>query len=93
MENTHNALALFNKGWGKYKPLKILIFGNHEDRIDRFVDENPELDGSVSIKDLHYKKYGWREIPYKAIKVIDGVNYYHHLPSGIMGSAIYRENI
>ena len=93
MEHTHNALALFNKGLGKHKPLKIMILGNHEDRIDRFVDENPELDGSVSIKDLHYKKYGWREIPYKAIKVIDGVHYSHHLPSGIMGSAISGENI
>jgi hypothetical protein len=57
------------------------------------VDENPELYGSMSIKDLRYKKYGWREVSYKAIKVIDGIHYAHHLPSGIMGSAISGENI
>ena len=93
MEHTHHALSLFNKGLGNHKLIKTMILGNHEDRIDRFVDENPELDGSISIKDLHYKKYGWREIPYKAIKVIDGVHYSHHLPSGIMGSAISGENV
>ena len=29
-----------------------MIHGNHEDRIDRFVDENPELDGTLKISDL-----------------------------------------
>ena len=45
------------------------------------------------ISDLKFKQYGWQEIPYKKIKVIDGVHYCHHLPSGIMGSAISGENI
>ena len=45
MEHSHEALSLFNKGLGKHKPRKIMLHGNHEDRIDRFVDENPELDG------------------------------------------------
>ena len=26
-----------------------MLHGNHEDRIDRFVDENPELDGTLKI--------------------------------------------
>jgi hypothetical protein len=93
MKHTHEALSLFNKGLGNHKPLKTMILGNHEDRIDRFIDENPELDGSISIDDLKYSKYGWKQSPYKSIKVIDGIHYSHHLPSGIMGSAISGENI
>ena len=65
MEHSHDALALFNKGLGKHKPRKIMLHGNHEDRIDRFVDENPELDGTLKISDLQFKKYGWQEVPYK----------------------------
>ena len=93
MQHSHEALALFNKGLGKHKPRKIMLHGNHEDRIDRFVDENPELDGTLKISDLQFKKYGWQEIPYKQMKVVDGIHYAHHFPSGIMGSAISGENI
>ena len=93
MDHSHEALSLFNQGLGSHRPKKIMIHGNHEDRIDRFVEENPELEGSISIDDLKFKKYGWKEVKYKDIKVIDGVHYSHHLPSGIMGSAISGENI
>ena len=34
-----------------------------------------------------------QEIPYKQMKVVDGIHYAHHFPSGIMGSAISGENI
>ena len=58
MDHSHEALSLFNKGLGKHKPKKIMLHGNHEDRIDRFVDENPELDGTMKISDLQFKKHG-----------------------------------
>ena len=70
-----------------------MLHGNHEDRIDRFVEENPELDGTLKISDLKFKDYGWQEIPYKQNKVLNGVYYAHHFPSGILGSAISGENI
>ena len=93
IEHSHQALALFNKGLGKHKPRKIMIHGNHEDRIDRFVDENPELEGKMKISDLQFKEHGWQEVPFKQIKVISGVHYVHYLPNGIMGRAISGENI
>ena len=93
IEHSHQALALFNKGLGKHKPRKIMIHGNHEDRIDRFVDDNPELEGKMKISDLQFKEYGWQEIPFKQIKVVSGVHYVHYLPNGIMGRAISGENV
>jgi hypothetical protein len=93
MQHSHEALSLFNKGLGKHKARKIMLHGNHEDRIDRFVDENPELDGTLKISDLNFKQYGWQEVPYKQNKVLNGVYYAHHFPSGILGSAISGENI
>jgi hypothetical protein len=70
-----------------------MIHGNHEDRIDRFVDDNPELEGKMKISDLQFKEYGWQEIPFKQIKVVSGVHYVHYLPNGIMGRAISGENV
>ena len=50
-----------------------MLHGNHEDRIDRFVEENPELDGTLKISDLKFKQYGWQEIPYKKFKVVNAI--------------------
>lgn len=46
---------------------KIYIFGNHEDRLDRFIaDKAPQLHGLVSIENsLALKARGWKTISYK----------------------------
>lgn len=93
IEHTQDALLKFNKGLGKHRPRKIMILGNHEDRIDRVVQDNPELEGTLTISNLQYEKYGWQQVPYKKGKVISGVYYTHHLASGITGRPISGENI
>ena len=37
-----------------YKPRMVLTLGNHENRIDRAVNNNPTLEGLISTKDLSY---------------------------------------
>lgn len=39
-----------------YKPRMVLTLGNHENRIDRAVNNNPTLEGLISTKDLDYEK-------------------------------------
>lgn len=40
---------------------KIYLFGNHETRLERYLDENPELEGILSIeKNLHLEERGWK---------------------------------
>ena len=68
MEHSHEALSLFNKGLGKFKGRKIMLHGNHEDRIDRFVEENPELDGTLKISDLNLKNMVGKKYPTNKIK-------------------------
>jgi len=93
IEHTQDALLKFNRGLGKHRPRKIMILGNHEDRIDRVVQDNPELEGTLSISNLQYERYGWQQVPYKKGKVISGVYYTHHLASGITGRPISGENV
>ena len=52
IEHAHDALQKFNDGLGKYEPEMHMMLGNHEDRIDRMVEDNPELDGHLCIDDL-----------------------------------------
>ena len=45
---------------------KIFIMGNHEDRVERFLDVNPVLEGALSVeKSLALKERGYRVIPFE----------------------------
>jgi len=61
-----------------YKPRFVLTLGNHEDRITRHADANPELDGKVSVDDLDYASFGIEVITYREPIEIDGVSYCHY---------------
>ena len=39
-----------------YKPRMVLTLGNHENRIDRAVNNNPTLEGLIKVEDLEYDK-------------------------------------
>lgn len=55
-----------------------ILYGNHENRIERFVQENPELAGFVSLTALNYA--AWYDHVHEFLKpvVIDGVSYAHY---------------
>src|SRR5574343_1440588 len=39
-----------------YKPRLVFTLGNHENRINRAINNNPMLEGLISVKDLGYEK-------------------------------------
>ena len=93
IDHAHDALEKFNKGLNGRRSRKVMLLGNHEDRIDRIVDETPELDGTISTKDLKFKEFGWEVIAYQEPVAIDGVHYCHNYPTGIMGKPISGDNV
>lgn len=72
-----------SQGHKMYKPTMILTLGNHEDRIDRAIDNQPELDGLMSMDDLPYED--WQVVPYLKPITIDGVMYTHFNPNPMTG--------
>jgi hypothetical protein len=69
----------------KYKPRKVFTLGNHEIRLSRLVDDNPEYEGKFSLDELGIKEYGWEQYDYlKAVK-IDGIKYAHYFTTGSKG--------
>lgn len=71
-----------------WKPRMVYIMGNHEHRISRAIEKQPELDGLMSYDDFNLKKLGWEVIPFLQVEVIDGVAYSHYHTSGVMGRPV-----
>jgi hypothetical protein len=69
----------------RYTPRMVLTLGNHENRINRAVNDDPKLDGTIGIGDLRYEQYGWEVHPFLEVVVIDGIAYSHFFTTGLMG--------
>lgn len=83
----HNAKMRKTKH-SQYVPRLVLTMGNHENRIERVVQNDAKLDGTISTKDLKYEEFGWEVIPFLQPVVIDGVAYCHYFTSGVLGRPV-----
>jgi hypothetical protein len=72
----------------KWHPEMHFTLGNHEIRLSRIVDENPEFMGKFDLDDLGIKEYGWQMHDFLKVIKIDGVEYSHYFTSGVMGRPV-----
>lgn len=82
--NTYNEKAKRNKE-KQYRPDMHLTLGNHCNRINRAINDDPKLEGLISMSDLGYEDFGWKVHPFLEVVVIDGIAYSHYFTSGLMG--------
>jgi hypothetical protein len=73
----HNAKMKAQK-MKQYKPRMVFTTGNHEERVMRHVNANPELAGKCSYDDFKLKELGWEVYDFLEIVEIDGVAYSHY---------------
>lgn len=66
-----------------YKPRLVLTLGNHEERIERAVEAQAELEGVIGYHDLPYED--WEVHDFLKPVVIDGVLYAHYLANPFNG--------
>lgn len=71
-----------------YNPRFVLTLGNHENRIERVIENDPKLEGTISLDDLKYSQYGWEVYPFLQPVTIDGICYSHYFTSGVMGRPV-----
>ena len=76
-----------------YKPKLHMCLGNHEDRITRAINNTPELDGAIGMKDLQYERFGWKITPFKKCVTIKGITFSHYFTSGVAGRPISSVHI
>ena len=76
----------------KRRPHSVYLIGNHDERIARAIEYQPELEGMISYKDLELHKNYDVVVDYEGRTPgsieIDGIQYGHYFPSGIMGRPI-----
>lgn len=79
------------------KPHAVFIEGNHEFRLKRAINVQPELEGTVSFSDFDLKRNYNDIVEYQGntpgVINIDGVNYAHYFVSGVMGRPISGEHV
>jgi hypothetical protein len=69
----------------QYNPRMVFLLGNHENRIERHVNANPELEGKLGYKDLKLEKFGWEVHEFRKPVQIDGVWYAHYFYNPMTG--------
>lgn len=89
----NEALTILHEYSDGYVPKsKHILRGNHEQRIERYVDANPELEGVVGYNLLNDKQLGWLPVDYRngspAGIELDGVMYAHFFANPNTGRAI-----
>tara|TARA_R110000851_G_scaffold115675_2_gene241594 strand:- start:352 stop:1119 length:768 start_codon:yes stop_codon:yes gene_type:complete len=79
----------------KKLPRRIVLEGNHEHRITRALDIDPQLKGNnygLSFDDLDFDRYYQDVVRYNSstpgIITVDGVSYSHYFISGVMARPI-----
>lgn len=68
-----------------YKPRKVFCLGNHEHRLERYIDDNPELIGTLGVDKLPFNKYGWEVHPFLKPVEINGIFFVHYLANPFSG--------
>lgn len=92
------ALDFNDRLWGTVRsakrrmPERYILLGNHEWRIPKAINIQPELEGTIRLEDLEYERYYDEVVPYNSrdpgVINIDGINYAHFFVSGVLGKPI-----
>jgi hypothetical protein len=68
----------------RYNPRMVFTLGNHENRIERAVNNDAKLDGTIGIGDLRFEE-DWEVYPFLQPVVIEGVAFAHYFVTGVAG--------
>lgn len=92
IEAGNEALRMLHRAMGKFSGRKLLLRGNHEDRLPRAIEADPRLSGALGFHLLNDRALGWEVVDYfngapGQIR-IDGVVYAHYFAAVNTGRAI-----
>ena len=77
-------------------PRRICLIGNHEQRIERAINLQPELEGTIGYKDLDLEHWYDDVVYYEGSTpgaiMVDGICYAHFFISGVAGRPISGEH-
>lgn len=89
IEAGNKAMELLLDPWyglDGYKPEMHFLMGNHEERILRALQVQPELEGVIGYEDFSLEE--WQVHPYLEIIEVEGVKFSHYFTSGLYGRPV-----
>lgn len=69
----------------KYKPRRIILRGNHENRLERYINDNAELQGTFDGA-FNDAQLGWEVVPFLQPIEVGGVSFCHYFPRSSDGN-------
>lgn len=86
IEAGNQGMELLEEGMSGFQPKqKILIRGNHEDRLTRALNDQPRLEGLVGFDKFNDVALGWEVVPFLEVKSIDDIWYSHYFANPLTG--------
>lgn len=70
-------------GKKQYHPERHFLMGNHENRINRAVNDDAKLEGTIGVQDLNLD--GWIVHDFLEVAMIEGIAFSHYFTTGVMG--------
>ena len=81
--NKESLLAFHSNKPADWNPKLDITLGNHENRLHRFENANPETAGMFSGElETNFAQFGWRTRPYGEVMFVQGVGMSHHPTNG-----------
>lgn len=74
------------RGIRGYRPQEHFLEGNHEDRIERATQLQPELHGTIGLHDLNLA--GWNVRRFLEVLTLEGIKFSHYFTSGLYGRPV-----
>ena len=68
-----------------YRPEMHFLLGNHENRINRAINDDAKLSGLISTEDLAYEEFGWTVHPFLKVVSLEGIAFSHYFTTGLAG--------
>jgi DNA-directed RNA polymerase subunit RPC12/RpoP len=88
----NEALEILERAIGDYACDRVILRGNHEDRIRRAINGSPRFSGTIGEHHFNDKRLGWDVVEYfngsPGIRYIDGVAYAHYFAAPNTGKPI-----
>jgi hypothetical protein len=72
----------------QWNPRMIFTLGNHENRINRAINDDAMLEGLIGFEDFNLIEHGWEVHDFLDVVTVDGVCYSHFFTSGVMGRPV-----
>jgi len=82
IESCHDGLDRLMRPFHRRKrklPHRMVVLGNHENRINRWLAQEPRFEGMMAIDDLGFSRFGFQTHPFGRMANVGGVNFVHHL--------------